>query len=460
MAGWTDLKGLLQEEIQQRKEEGCNVTGFKERLDAAAQNPRQLNALYDELMALEGDKALDAKEPSDLAGIRALRPASAKERIGFAKAPIDKDLFRGAWIGRSCGCALGKPVEAGDFMDGHGDMPGWKCVYEWFNRADAYPIKNYTPSHSRAAEELGLSLTPWSQGSLRENIKFMESDDDIRYMVIALIMMERYGLDWEPLTVGSLWHQKLPYGDVCTAEKQAYLNYAMRPDMLPHNPTDAQKDEFLDWVRTYRNPYREWIGAQIRIDCYAYAAAGNPELAAELAWRDSAFSHVKNGIYGAMFISAMIAAAFVEKDNYKIVEAALAQIPADCRLAEAVRQAVLIAENAKDELDLVEKIWNAFGHYHCVHAINNTALCVASIIFAGDDYEKAITTSVLGGWDTDCNGATVGSIMGAKLGTASIPAYWSEPLHDTLYSSIPDFHPIPISTCADRCYDLYVKYRA
>jgi hypothetical protein len=28
-----------------------------------------------------------------------------------------------------------------------------------------------------------------------------------------------------------------------------------------------------------------------------------------------------------------------------------------------------------------------------------------SLIFAQDDYEKAITTAVLGGWDTDCNGA-------------------------------------------------------
>ena len=459
MAGWTNLKNLLKEEIQQRREEGCDVTGFAERLEAAPTDMASLHALYDELMAVEGDAALAANEPSDLAGIRALRPASAQAKIGFSDAPVDKDLFRGAWLGRSCGCALGKPVEAGDFMHGKDGVPGWKNVYEWFSRADAYPIKGYTPGHSRAKEELGLSITRWNQNSYRENIRFMESDDDIRYMVIALIILERFGLEWDPLTVGAIWHEKLPYSDVCTAEKQAYLNYTFLPDAIMTSPEDKELIEFQNWIRTYRNPYREWIGAQIRIDCYAYAAAGNPELAAELAWRDSAFSHVKNGIYGAMFIAAMIAAAFVEKDNYKIIEAALAQIPANCRLADAVRQTIPIVESAKDELDLVEKIWNAFGHYHCVHAINNTALCVAAVLFAGDDYEKAITTAVLGGWDTDCNGATVGSIMGAKLGTAGIPAHWADPLHDTLYSSIPDFHPIAISACADRCHVLYEKFR-
>ena len=212
-------------------------------------------------------------------------------------------------------------------------------------------------------------------------------------------------------------------------------------------------------MRKYLNPYRELIGAQIRVDAYAYAVAGNLELAAELAWRDASFSHVKNGIYGAMFISAMIAAAFVEKDPEKIIVSALSEIPKNSRLANDIKKAVEIAKGEKDQISLVSNIWEAFKHYPSIHANNNAALCAASVLFGGDDFEKAVTTSVLGGFDTDCNGATVGSIMGAMLGAGNIPESWKNPLNDTMYSDIWGFHPIPISKCAEQSYELFMKFR-
>ncbi len=62
------------------------------------------------------------------------------------------------------------------------------------------------------------------------------------------------------------------------------------------------------------NPYCEWIGADIRSDGWAYAAPGWPELAAEFANRDARLSHRWNGIYGEMFFSAAISAAFATSD--------------------------------------------------------------------------------------------------------------------------------------------------
>jgi ADP-ribosylglycohydrolase len=292
--------------------------------------------------------------------------------------------------------------------------------------------------------------------STRERIAFMETDDDIRYTVLGLIMLEEKGLDWDTWDIGKLWHSRLAYSQVCTAETQAYLNFAQVTSHMKPDRPDNWKEK-LEWVRNHLNPYREWIGAQIRADGFAYGAAGQPELAAELAWRDASFSHIKNGIYGEMFVAAMISAAFVEKDPQKLVEIGLSEIPATSRLAADIHKAVEIASVAKDQLSLVDQIWEAFKHYHPVHTNNNAALVAAALIFGDGDFEKAVTTSVLGGWDTDCNGATVGSIMGAALGADALPSSWTAPLNDTLYADLIGFDPIAISACADRSYNVFRK---
>lgn len=465
MAGWDTLPSLLREELKQRAEEGCDVTGYAEQVEAAiaaaaAGAGRQpLDELYDALVALPVAPSFPYVEPSDLAAIRATRPPAAPPLPSLADDAVAADRFLGAWLGRSAGCALGKPLEAGPYMGGGCGNPGWRNVQLWFEGADAWPIDGYTPEHSRAETDPGLHIGRGSLPCTREHIKFMQTDDDIRYTVLGLVMLEERGLDFDTWDVGKLWHSRLTYGQVCTAETQAYLNFAQVTSHIHHDrPRDVV--ERLDWVRTYRNPYREWIGAQIRADGWAYAAAGNPELAAELAWRDAALSHVKNGIYGEMFAAAMIAAAFVEPDPAAIVAAGLAQIPARCRLAEAVVQAVEMARTATSQIGLVSDLWEGFSHYHPVHTINNAALVAAALVYAAGDFETAIATAVLGGWDTDCNGATVGSIMGAALGAAALPAKWTDPLNDTLYAEIPGFHPIAISECAQRTHAVWTRASA
>lgn len=459
MAGWTLLDMLIEQEVVQRREEGCDVTGFAERAKEAGTDSKKLMAIYEELMALPIRSDFPYEEPSELEDIQRLRPDGPRLLHDELSEAQWRDKFYGAWLGRSAGCALGKPLEAGPYMGGTDSNSGWRNVQLWYEGADAWPIADYAPLSSRAAEEHGLHLSAFSLKSTREQIQYMETDDDIRYTVLGLIMLEEKGLAFDSYDIGKLWHSRLAYHQVCTAETQAYLNFAQATS---HQRADKPADweTRKEWVRTYLNPYREWIGAQIRADGFAYGAAGNPELAADLAWRDASFSHVKNGIYGEMFCAAMIAAAFVEQDPERIVEIGLSEIPANCRLAHDIRQAGAIARGAASQLELVDRIWEVFKHYHPVHTNNNAALVAASLIFAKGDFELAIATSVLGGWDTDCNGATVGSIMGAMLGAGRLPGKWIEPLNDTLYAEVTDFHPIAISECANRTYEVFRKIRS
>ncbi|MDB4865714.1 MAG: crystallin [Cohnella sp.] len=455
MAGWDTLRELVKMEIVQRREEGCIVDGFEQKWESAGEDEDKLMQVYRQLSELQVSPDFPYNEPSGLEEIHRLRPAGPRKYATAFDEQTWRDKFYGAWLGRLSGCALGKPLESGPMMAGGAGNPGWKNVHLWFEGADAWPIRSYTPEHSRA-ESAGVDIARWCLKSTREQIAFMESDDDVRYTVLGLLLLEDKGLNWDSWDIGKLWHSRLVYAQVCTAETQAYLNFShVTSHMRGGKPVDWATSQ--DWVRTYLNPYREWIGAQIRADGLAYGAAGNPELAAEFAWRDASFSHVKNGIYGEMFVAAMIAAAFVESDPEKIIAAGLSEIPAASRLADDIRQAVEIARSTPDQLELVSKIWEAFKHYDAVHTNNNAALVAASLIYANGDFEKGITTAVLGGWDTDCNGATVGSILGASLGAKALPKSWVDPLNDTLYADLHGFHPIAISECANRSYEVFRK---
>lgn len=448
MAGWDTLDNLIREEVIQRQQEGCDVNGFASELAKAGQDEAGLMRLYAKLMGLPLRADFPYREPDEWEAIQSELPnpqPTSKRLPDIQRLP---DQMLGAWLGRCAGCALGKPLEYEPYMSGTADQPGWAYIRQWFEGADAWPITGYVPQHSRAQAD-GLMLAPWGRGCERENLRAMVTDDDLRYTVLGLLLLEEKGLDWDSWDVGKHWHRHLTYQQMCTAETQAYLNFAHHTShMRGEKPADWPARQ--EWTRTYLNPYREWIGAQIRVDSLAYAVAGNPHLAAELAYRDASFSHLKNGVYGAMFIAAMIAAAFMEADAERIVEIGLSEIPRNCRLAEAVQHAVAIARAAHDPLDLVSRVWDAFKLYNPVHTINNAALVAAALVFARGDFQTAITTVVLGGWDTDCNGATVGSIMGAILGAAALPQTWTAPLHDTLYAEVTGFHPIAISECARR----------
>ncbi len=456
MPGWASTKILVREELQQSLEEGKDpgrVDALRLAWEAAGDNEPKQAGLHAELIALPVRPDFPFQEPNDIEQIRALSSG------GIRQMPLPStdgelyDKLHGAWLGRCVGCALGKPAEA--FMVDSKRGSNSRLRQKRYLSAispDEWPVKDYFPDHSPAEEETG-SL--WKGASTRERISFMETDDDIRYTVLGQIILQRHGLDFVSADVAAEW-LNLGYRHFCTAETQAYRNMVLRGDGF-RNPLDGSgydADTDWEWVSHHLNPYREWIGAQIRVDSYAYAAPGDPELAAGLAWRDARISHVKNGIYGAMFCAAMIAAAFATSDTRQIVEAGLAQIPGTSRLYSELRQVIAICEAHGSEFEEFEKVLDAIyallGHYSPVHTNNNAAICVAAVLLSGGDFHRGITLAVMGGWDSDCNGATVGSIVGAICGANAAPIHWTGRLNDCLHAGIVGYDPIAISECARR----------
>ncbi|WP_020521016.1 ADP-ribosylglycohydrolase family protein [Catelliglobosispora koreensis] len=338
-------------------------------------------------------------------------------------AGLDVERVHRAWAGRAAGCLLGKPVEK---------IPR-QGIREILESSGRWPLSGYFTANGVPTEV--LRRWPWNRRSaptsLAENIDGMPEDDDLNYALLALHLLETHGREFTSAHVAQAWLDLLPAGRVFTAERIAYRNL-----LLGLTPPQTAR---------HHNPFREWIGAQIRADVYGWASPGQPILAAAMAARDAAVSHVGDGIHGARWVAAMTATAVVASTVDEVLDAGEAVLPQDSRLGAAVRKARRLTGDWESRVD---EIYREHGHLHWVHVRNNASLVAAALAYGRGDFSASITAVVSGGWDTDSNGATVGSIVGALSG--SIAPQWTDPLKDTLRSSISGFDGVTFSELAAR----------
>ena len=415
-------------EYRQSYEEGLDVEKYKVLFDTVADmddceyKAELAQVLFKIVKNAEMRADYPYNEPSDLEGIRALRKSYA---VNGVMPDVDtlREKISGAWYGRICGCILGKPAEGTRYRE----------LTQFLKDAGNFPMTRYI-----CRPDIKYKSTIRTS-CLADEMKFAPWDDDTNYVVLAQILIGKHGRDFTPKNVLDLWLERQPMPSYFTAEKTALLNYAK--GFQP--PVSA----------IYQNPFREWIGAQIRGDYFGYINPGDPALAAEMAWRDASVSHVKNGIYGEMFVAAMLACAAVTDRIKNIIFGGLAQIPATSRLYEAIRRLVKRYDEgvSKEEAFAdIHKVWDDRDGYDWCHTISNALIVVASLLYGEGDYGKSICMSVETGFDTDCNGATVGSILGMRNGEQGIDDYWKAPTHGILDTTVAGAEKSEISVLADK----------
>ncbi len=167
----------------------------------------------------------------------------------------------------------------------------------------------------------------------------------------------------------------------------------------------------------------EQIGAQIFIDAFGLVAPGDPELAARLAQRAGSVSHDGEAVNGAKVVAAMVAAAFVEKDMDKLLDIGVSVIPEDSCIAQVHRDVRAWAAQDKDWHKTYSRIaekysYEAYGG--SCHMIPNHAIMVMAWSYAPDNFRQSQAIINTAGWDTDCNAANVGSVMGLVVGLDGI----------------------------------------
>lgn len=422
-----DPSDIFWDEVAQRRETGYDVEVVVAEAGAADLTDRDVaRRLTDALHVTARSAEWRYEEPDGLEDILASLPTPATPQRPADAVVTDK--IHAAWPGRIAGCNLGKPVELGTH---------WTSAHirSYLELAGAYPLNDYIPllDPMPAGYEL---REEWKDSTTLGNVHGSARDDDIDYPILGLHLLERHGAALTPAHVADAWLTFLPINQVYTAEKVAYRN-------LVHSVPVTE-------VARYHNPYREWIGAQIRGDIFGWTHPGDPRAAATLAYQDASLSHTGNGVYGEMWAAALVSAAFVATSARDAVERSLQHVPPRSRLAEAVRDVLDQHAAGSSWDDALVRIQAAYGHYSWVHTVNNAAVVVAGLLWGEGDYARTIGLTVMGGWDTDSNAATTGSVAGVLLGTAALPARFVDPLEDRTRSALFGFDNSTISDLAAR----------
>ena len=428
---WEFYSSNLLLEYQESFDEGLDIEIYSDVFSSISRLPKGEikkklgDVLFEAITSAEQREGYPYIEPSDLEQIRSLRRKSNVSSVyNYDNA---ENKIHGAWMGRVCGCMLGKTVEGIRTNE----------LTPFLKETNNYPMHRYIYKSDLTDEIIEKYKFGFASQFYVDEIDGMPIDDDTNYVVLAQKIIEQHGKEFLPCDVANAWLKYQSKEFYFSAERVAYLNFIKGFD-----PPESA---------VYKNPYREWIGAQIRGDYFGYINPGNPEFAAEMAWRDASISHVKNGIYGEMFVAAMLAIAATTDDIEKIILGGLAEIPYTSRLYEDIMAVVESFKNgvsSKDCFDIIHEKYDEYTSHGWCHTIPNAMIVAASLLYGKGNFGKSICMAVETGFDTDCNGATVGSVLGMVIGIENIPEYWKKPINDTLHTSLFGIETVKISDCA------------
>lgn len=303
-----------------------------------------------------------------------------------------RDKVLGCWMGKNIGGTLGAPME-------------------WRRQVNA--VSFYT-------QDLKGDPLP---------------NDDLDIQLLWLVALEEKGIDLDARLLAEYWclYVTPHWSEYGTAK----IN--LRSGLPP--PLSG----------TSENLFKDSCGAFIRSEIWACVCPGNPQQAARYAYEDAILDHGNGeGTYAEVFCAALEAAAFVETDLRKLIDIGLSFIPPDCGVAKAVRCARQCQGEGKtwqEARDEVLRLYRGSTFFHIPACISdedrkkgfdqgqlgwdvpsNLGMLVIGLLYGEGDFAQSVCIAVNCGEDTDCTGATVGSIFGILHGITAIPEKWITPI--------------------------------
>lgn len=295
---------------------------------------------------------------------------------------------------------------------------------------------------------LGAPVEPtiWTQERIRKtygeitqylhNFKNFAADDDTNGPVYFIRVLRDYGLDFTAEQEGRTWlnyaaeeHGMYWWGGFGrSTEHTAYLN------LKNGIPAPASGS-----IATNGAAVAEQIGGQIFIDSWGWLNPGNPHQAADMSARAASVAHDGNGLMGARFVAAAIAAAFEAKSIDAIVGAAVAEVDPASEYARVANAVIDFhrAHNA-DWRECLDMLIADFGYdrYPGVcHIIPNAGVLIMAVLYGAGDLPRTAEIATMAGWDTDCNAGNAAAIVGTFQGLQPGWDKYRAPINDFLVTS-------------------------
>jgi hypothetical protein len=376
------------------------------------------------------------QEPNDWDAIaRTFPPPNTSARFTGKPDELADRLLAG-WQGRCVGCQLGKPLE------GRAVWPD--DVKQALEFVGSWPLTDYMkplPPGTDLTNSLNATLLKKfeNRDDLGGKFNCVQPDDDIHYAIAGQLTLEAHGAEFTSENAMGRIVALFPSSRIYSAGL-SMLRASLFGLPQPYTAMSG-------------NPCRQSLGAMIRCDPWGWGAPANPDLAAKMAYKDARCSQTRNGIYGGMFFAALIADTLAHSDPVRAIETAARYVPPNSRLAEVIR--LVRDECARGSWEQAARTLIARYPREAKtvnHALVNAGIVLIGLLKGEGDFTRTIGITVMCGQDTDCTGATAGSIMGCAVGAKGIPQYWTAPFNDTIKTDLPAMAELTISGLAARLF--------
>jgi len=391
-----DNRGYDVREAESLLEEGIHLAKENRRNDLRVLTAELLASLHNSPI-IPGHPYWSYEYPEGWETVRASMAAKEPDPAAKSGSGITERIYQG-WLGQLAGGAFGTCIEGY-----HTDQ-----ILKVYGEIDGYITQPET------------------------------MNDDVVYELVLLDVFKQKGRQFTSTELALEWVRQIPFG--WSAEWVALEN--LRAGLLPSESA------------SFRNPYSDWIGAQMRGMVCGMLAPGKPMEAARLAFTDASISHCANGIYGEIYSAVLVALAFVNNDPRELIRRATAWLPQHSEYLSVVNECLKVILEASDYRQAWAVLDTRFEEFNWIHAYPNLAADLLALWFGCGDITESFKILAYAGMDVDCNAGLIGNILGVM---EPVPEKWSAPLGDLLETYLPGKERLSIQELSDRTARLAIS---